>query len=116
MTTTTLPTHYKPKRRLISPDELAQKFGFTVDWVYRHYRALQEKCAMPPPFMMARERQHLRWDEKAIDLWLDTLMPEMLQRVELAQNGMGDRVTITVDPVAMSETEQRLLQRARELA
>lgn len=98
----------QPIRRCLNAKELADKLGFTTDWIIRNWSNLITARNFPAPVLGGGVGKHLRWDEKAIDLWLDSLMPEPFQRQAAADH--------PVDPVERMQTQSRLQSRAQELA
>lgn len=56
-------------RFLIDAAEVASKLGHSKNWFYSNRRKL-EKDGFPPPSLQGR------WDNAAIDFWLDNLLPE----------------------------------------
>lgn len=66
-------------RKLLSPAEVAEKLGFSLDWFYRNKNRLF-KNGFPPPVFGNRRHARARWDDGAIDLWLDLKMPADLRQ------------------------------------
>lgn len=66
------------QRRLLSHKEVAIKLGYSVD---RLYRILPDLIAdgFPPAVLGTLKGQGKKWDERAIDLWLDSKIPPALQ-------------------------------------
>lgn len=69
-----LPTY---TRRLITCEQVAYKLGMSANWFYRNRKYLYLEGFPLPVFGRARHGQ-ARYDEKAIDLWLDTHMSKDL--------------------------------------
>lgn len=65
-------------RKLLSPAEVAEKLGFSLDWFYRNKTGLL-KNGFPPPVFGNRRHARARWDDGAIDLWLDRQIPADLR-------------------------------------
>ncbi|MBE2191355.1 MAG: hypothetical protein IAE63_04170 [Alphaproteobacteria bacterium] len=99
----------QPIRRLLSATDLGQKLGFTTDWVIRNWNKLISEKDFPPPVLGGGIGNHLRWDEKAVDLWLDSLLPEPFKNQAAAD-------TQKYDPAEQLQTQSRLHSRAQELA
>lgn len=60
-------------RTLLTTAQAAAKLGHTVEWLYRHRKALEAK-GFPPPI----DALGHRYDPVAIDLWLDRQLPAHL--------------------------------------
>lgn len=100
-----------PHRRLIGPNEVAEKLGYGVTWLHRNRKKL-EMMGFPPPVLdghaFGRKTMPLRWDNRAIDLWLDIQMPEQLKR-----HANDERIDINA--IDARAAEIRLANKAREL-
>ena len=96
-------------RRLIGTEELAGKLGYTREWVTRHWTRLVADKKFPPPLMGGERGALLKWDEKAVDLWMDSFLPEWLSRIA----GAETRIQSAVETM---EKQRRLQARAREIA
>lgn len=107
MTTHSLPLNMQ--RRLISARELSGKIGHAYDWVIRNWKNLSAQRGFPEPVLGGGVGKHLRWDERAIDLWLDAQMPQVLQKVAGAEQ-------IAADPIEIRETQTILQRRAQEMS
>lgn len=75
-------------RMLLDAAQVGRKLGADRVWFMGRKRTLIETAGFPPPVPHCG----LRWDERAIDAWLDAQMPEAL-RVALA------RAAAPADPV-----------------
>lgn len=64
-------------RRLLKVSEVCAKLSMTRSTFFRKKSAL-EASGFPAPALEADQFGSTRWDEKAIDLWLDTRMPATL--------------------------------------
>lgn len=95
MTTTTI------SRRLLSPDETAGKLGYSRAWLSKNRDRLEE-MGFPRPILGGGFGSPLRWDERAIDLWLDSKMSQELLS--------GARIDLHVHDTR--EIEKKLSERA----
>lgn len=93
-------------RRLLSAAGVAEKLGYSQGWFSGH-RAALEKCGFPPPALEKDEFGSDRWDELAIDRWLDGRMPSTLRELT------GGLEPSRIDHAAITE---RLTRRAQEMA
>lgn len=93
-----------PERRLMGPDEVAEKLGYSRIWLTRN-RVHLETLGFPPPVLGGGNGSPYRWDSRAIDLWLDSLLPEALR----ASDTTGPRTESSLD------VQRRLAARAAEL-
>lgn len=57
-------------RRLLSTSEVSEKLGFSPQWLYKARRMLESR-GFPAPIFGGGRGRHARWDEAAIDRWLD---------------------------------------------
>jgi predicted DNA-binding transcriptional regulator AlpA len=65
-------------RRLLNPREVAGKLGRSPVWFTRHKDELYAQ-KFPRPVLGDCEHGRPRWDESAIDAWLDMQMPQELR-------------------------------------
>lgn len=92
-------------RRLLSEEQVADKIGFSRSWFNRKRPEL-EALGFPKPVLDNDRLGARRWDDKAIDLWLDARMsPNLLALTKPPAEAL--------DIIAITSTLQ---QRARELA
>lgn len=96
------------RRRLLDMEETADKLSVTRQTFAKH-RARLERAGFPPPALKRDELGGARWDERAIDLWLDSRMPEPLQA---HAHNMAAMVT-QIDTQSIAADIQ---QRARKIA
>lgn len=66
-------------RRLLKSSEVAAKMGYSIDSWYNYGRADMEQQGFPAPIRGKEKWQHARWDEGAIDAWLDSKMDPALR-------------------------------------
>lgn len=91
-------------RRLLNIEALCEKLTYSKSTFNRRREDL-ERAGFPRPVLEADEFGSTRWDEKAIDLWLDGRMePKLLIKTS---------VKMASDPAAL---EERLKHRAQELS
>ena len=95
------------KRRLLSGKQVAEKFGYKRSWLDNHRNTL-EQLGFPEPILGGGMGSPLRWDERAIDLWLDSKMPVALREY-------ADDHRINVKNLDTRNIEQQLQQRAAGL-
>jgi|GEM_PF-5713430 len=65
------------ERRLISQQEVATKLGCSKSWIAANWKFLKSK-GFPDPLFGGGHGSPKRWDNRAIDLWFDTHLPENL--------------------------------------
>lgn len=70
--------HTPPNRRLLKAEDVADKLGLHRT-TFTKKRAGLESIGFPLPCLNKDEFGGARWDEKAIDLWLDTRLPPELK-------------------------------------
>lgn len=88
-------------RQLMSLRQVAEiGFGKSAGWIYHRIAAFRAH-GFPDPFPGTSE-----YDPKAIDLWMDSLLPKDLQQLLTAGDGEGD------DEIA--EARKRLEKRLGE--
>ena len=68
-------------RALLDAAQVGQKLGHDRVWFMGRKRRLIGEAGFPPPVPHCG----LRWDERAIDAWLDGQMPEALRSAALAR-------------------------------
>ena len=90
-------------RRCLDDVEVAAKLGRDREWFRRNKRKLIEEQGFPRPLPILR-----RWDEAAINAWLDRYMP----RDQEAE------VVLTVNPIPdeLKDDEEDLIARAAGIA
>lgn len=93
-------------RRLLDTNALAEKMGCSRH-TFEKYRPKLELAGFPLPALDNDEFGGRRWDEKAIDAWLDSRMPAHL-KVAGAQ-AYRDHIPDTASVAA------RLQERARSM-
>lgn len=100
-------------RRLLNYQQVSEKLGYAHDWLRRtENRKALENRGFPPPITltnMPEGRTHgaiLRWDEKAIDLWLDLQMPAHLR---------DGKPKFSRPEISMIDLAGKLAGRAKEL-
>ncbi|MDP2205877.1 MAG: hypothetical protein Q8K65_06165 [Alphaproteobacteria bacterium] len=89
-------------RKLLKPSEVAAKLGRSTNWFLRHRDTLFAR-GFPRPVLGDAKNGRPRWDEGAIDAWLDSQMSPELR----AQRGTPPK-SITADHTA--RLEMRLQQ------
>jgi hypothetical protein len=83
------PSHHldtpSPQRRLLTPEELADKLGSRCKtaeaarrWLKSQLPDLVKKQGFPPAVLASGRFPTHRWDSLAIDLWLDKHLPANL--------------------------------------
>lgn len=93
-----------PARRLLDVKEVAAKLGYGRKWFDQH-RLRLEQDNFPKACLGNDQYGHARWDEAAIDLWLDSKIDPSLLNLRKSA------------PVfANSDTSHLLKQRAESLA
>src|SRR5689334_22960647 len=97
-------THFNG-RRLLNIDQVAVKLG-TSRATFDLHRGKLELAGFPVPCLDQDEFGGRRWDEKAIDLWLDARIPTALR-------DYGKTIKDHLPPT--HEIEAKLQQRARDL-
>ena len=60
--------------KLIKPQELAERLGTSVDWVYRHWREL--------PFTVKLSNRQLRFSSKGVERYIEERMHNAWARVQ----------------------------------
>lgn len=65
-------------RKLLTTAEVAQKIGYSTEWFYRN-RAGLYKQGFPEPVLGSGLYGQARYDDRAIDLWLDSRMDPNLR-------------------------------------
>lgn len=88
------------ERRLLSPDEVAAKLGYSRSWLTDNLAFLKSQ-GFPDPILGGGHGSPKRWDNRAIDLWLDTRLPDNLKSAAAPV------------PQADFSLERHLAQRAR---
>lgn len=101
--------HAQSSRRLLNVAALCEKLGMSKSTFHRRRRDL-EMAGFPAPALEADQFGSTRWDEKAVDLWLDARIPAALRRHERGQ--LQIRGTEIIDPASLT---LKLRERAREL-
>lgn len=97
--------NWMPRTRLLSAEQVAAKINRPKETFHRKEKRQQlEALGFPKPVLDRQHGSPPRWDEKAIDRWLDSFMETHLQE--------GQRVQVTIDRFDM---EQRLAERAGAL-
>lgn len=66
-------------RCLLKAAAVAEKMGYSIDSWYSYGRTDMEKQGFPAPIRGKAKGQHARWDEGAIDAWLDSKMDPALR-------------------------------------
>lgn len=87
-------------RRLLSAAEVAHKMGYSIDSWYSYGRTDMEREGFPTPIRGKKKGQHARWDEGAIDAWMDSKMDPALR--------VGGRMEVTHTKDWSNILEQRL--------
>lgn len=95
------------ERRLLSVQEIAAKLGRSKSWLTDNLTQLENR-GFPKPVLGGGHGSPKRWDNHAIDLWLDSLMPAELKST-------SDRPVKTAMFDAM-QIERDLMSRARSLS
>ena len=93
-----------PQRLLLSADKVAKKLDCSTAKFHMHRQTL-ESLGFPPPCLDHDAFGGARWDDKAIDLWLDHRIPSNLQ---------GKTKALDIPPA--HQVEAAIQQRVRGLA
>ena len=80
MTAMQPPEAFRIRRRLLGPEDTAAKLGHSKSWLAKNRTKLND-MDFPPPVVGGISGEPLRWDERAIDLWLDSRMPPHLRNL-----------------------------------
>jgi predicted DNA-binding transcriptional regulator AlpA len=65
-------------RRLLNTEQVAEKIGYSKDWFIRNKESLF-KQGFPRPTLGDKPHGRARFDDSAIDAWLDSRMPKELR-------------------------------------
>ena len=95
-------------RRCLTDVEVAAKLGRDRAWFARNKKRLIEKEGFPPMLPILR-----RWDEAAIDAWLDGFMNSVTITLNAAE---PDDEDLQADDEDLQADEDDLVARAAELA
>ena len=91
-------------RRLLDAHQVAEKLGYSKSW-FEHNKTKLEANGFPPPVLDTDKFGTRRWDNYAIDAWLDSKMDPQLRE----QSSRDTTRAATIDWSA------KLSQRAREM-
>lgn len=92
-------------RRLLKLKQVADKLSTSASTFVRQRTDLEGR-GFPPPVFGGGTGSTLRWDERAIDLWLDLQLPAGLRTAAVTHKQAAEKYEIAA----------RLKDRARELA
>lgn len=75
------PPALKPNftRRLLTPADVAAKLGYSQTWLNVNQSKLEQSGFPTPVELITGVKSSRRWDERAIDIWLDNHMDPMLR-------------------------------------
>lgn len=90
------------QQRLISTLQVAKKLGYKSTTGFTHALQKLHKQGLPQPVITGAGLSR-KWDERAIDAWLDHRMEPSLQ------------ATITIQPVEQISIERTLADRASRI-
>lgn len=90
--------------RFIDIEAVAHKLGYASRNTFTKHRQALEENGFPPPTLTKDQFGTERWDNKAIDLWMDSRIPAGLLIAAKPHNLPDPRIV-----------EQTLQQRARSM-
>jgi predicted DNA-binding transcriptional regulator AlpA len=96
------------RRRLLNILEVSEKLGFSRS-TFDRKRADLEAAGMPKPTLGADQFGSERWDNRAIDLWLDSRIPPGLRARDMEQG----KFTLTLNADNVAEKLQRRAEALR---
>lgn len=89
--------------RLLTISQTAKKLGYKSTGGFNHARqTLEQREGFPKPIIAAGNGLRQKWDERAIDAWLDARMPSHLR----------NNITVIDGASAQREVERTLSERA----